>query len=377
MLRGEVRWVVQSCAGGKRRRFYFKTKPQAENKARQLLTDRAGFGRAWLELEPRERAEVCAILTEMRGRSVKLREVWEAFKRGDVRGVVASVTVEHALAEMLAAKRGENLRANYLTDLKRAVKQFAAGRMEARVATFTRSDVEAYVAQPTSPSTRATRRGRMLAFFSFCHAREWTAANVCGQIKKPKVDRQPPRILSIAECRTLLEYVEAEQPHALAWFVLALFAGIRPEEAEQVAWRDVDFEHGQVNLAAATHKTRKEHQVELPANAFAWLIHARERGAHQPIAHSTRRRVLRKAREKLGLAAWPQDVLRHTFCSYGTQALGQERTADLADHSEAVLRRHYKKKVSLSAAKEFFSIEPKEQNDNPNINRTVADGVAA
>ncbi len=365
MLRDEVRWVVQSCAGGQRRRFYFKTKPLAEQKARQLVEDRAGFGSVWLELEPRERAEVCAILAEMRGRSVKPREVWEAFKRGDVRGVVASVKVEAAITAMVAAKRGENLRENYLTDLVRCVRQFAAGRTESLVSAFTKSDVEAFIAAPASPNTRSTRRGRMLAFFSFCHEREWTAGNVAAGIKKPKVDRQPPRILSIAECRALLAYVEKEQPHALGWFVLGLFAGIRPEECDVVRWADVDFDRGKVRLKAETHKTRKGHTVELPANAFAWLVHAQEIGAEQPIAHTTRRRAQRLARVALGLAAWPQDVLRHTFCSYGSAHLGHVATARIAHHSESVLERHYKDEVTLQDAKEFFSIEPKESKCSP------------
>lgn len=352
------RWWVDSYQGGRRRRWSFATKGAAERKVAQLMADRQGFGQVWLELEPRERAEVCAVLAEMRAKQVALREVWEAFKRGDVRGVKTSVPVSEALAAMLQEKASENLRPNYLTDLARSVRQFATGQMERKVSEFTVQDVRDFVAGAESPNTRATRRGRMMAFFSFCHGKDWTALNPVAAVKKPKVDRQPPRVLTIAEVRAVMAFVEAHEPGALAWFTLALFGGIRPEECDRVSWADVDFERGVVRLAAATHKTRKAHTVELPANAFAWVIRAQELGAQLPFPKSSRRKALRRVREHLGLVAWPQDVLRHSFCSYGVAARGQEWTAQMADHSEAVLRRHYRTLVSKAAATEFFSIEP-------------------
>lgn len=352
------RWWVDSRRGGQRHRFSFSTKGDAVRKIAQLTADRAGFGSVWLELEPRARAEICAVLSEMREEGVQLREVWEAFKRGDARVASASVTVEVALMETLTAKRVKNLRENYLRDLARSVRQFASGRMESLVSSFTEQDVERFVAEPESANTRATRRGRMLSFFSFCYRKKWTATNLCADLEKPKVDRQPPRVFTIAECRKLLAFVEEEQPHALAWFTLALFAGIRPEECDLVTWQAVDFDHGHVKLHASTHKTRREHTVELPPNAIAWLHRAKELNARLPFPKGTRRKVLHKVRDTLGLAAWPQDVLRHSFCSYGSVERGQMWTAKVADHSEAVLRRHYTNTVPRADAKEFFALMP-------------------
>jgi len=371
MLRGEVRWLVESYRGKQRRRWFFRSKVAAEGKAAQLVKDREGFGRVWLELEPRERAEVCAVLSEMRKSGVEARIVWEAFRAGKLETVKGSVTVPVALAAMLTGKRTENLRANYLADLKRAVNQFARGREAMLVKDFTVDDVRAFVAAAESPGTRATRRGRMMAFFSFCNDAGWLARNPVDGVKKPKVDRKPPHVLTVDECRAVLALAEAEQPHALGWFALAMFAGIRPEEADKVAWAAVDFDAGVVRLAAATHKTRKAHTVEVPANCFAWLIRARELGAWQPISQSSRKRAVRAVRDKLGWKAWPQDVLRHSFCSYGVAAHGQEWTAQLANHSEKVLRSNYKAVVSKAAALEFFGIEPEANHDERRLGHNL------
>jgi integrase len=373
-VRGKECWVVETYHGGKRRWFFFATRAEADRKAAQLHGDREGFGAAWLQLDPRARAGICEVLAEMDQQKVKLRDVWEAYKRGDVRGVAASVTVEKALAELLTEKRADNLRAVSIADLNRVVRQFAGARLNAPVSSITDSEVRAFVAAPDKAGSRATRRARLLSFFKFCLRRKWITSNPCDTIRKPKVDRQPPHILTLDQVRQLLAVIEAEHPQALAWFTLALFAGIRPEECDHVKWANVDFDRGMVHLPAANHKTRKQHDVELPANALAWLIQAHEQGAHLPFPKSNRRRVLRALRDRLGFTDWPKDVLRHSFCSYGSVQLGQVTTARLADHSEATLRRHYLNRVSVSAAKEFFSIQPKEPNEHPSLsNHSRAD----
>ncbi|MBI3877925.1 MAG: hypothetical protein HY300_18520 [Verrucomicrobia bacterium] len=179
-VHGRPRWLVESYIGSKRRRFFFGTKAAAERKAAQLISDRAGFGRVWLELDPRERAEVCAVLAEMRERSVTARAVWEAFKRGAVK-VVASVRVPAALDELEKEKRTENLRPNYITDLLRCCRQFTRGREAAFVSEFSTQDVRDFVAAGKTPGTRATRLGRLESFFSLCLARGWVAVNPFGR----------------------------------------------------------------------------------------------------------------------------------------------------------------------------------------------------
>lgn len=375
MLRGEVRWVVQSCAGGLRRRFYFKTKVLAEGKVAQLKADREGFGRVWLELEPRERADICSVLALIKAKGLTVRQVWEAFEAHQMKARGASVKLTEALKRLANAQRSSNLRPNYIHDVARAVKQFARGREESLVNVFTKAEVEAFVAAAPSPNTRATRRGRLLAFFSFCLREKWVAENVVLSVGKVKVDPKPPRFFSPKDCVRVMDLVEKLCPQALAWFSLALFAGIRPEDCDRLTWKAINLEAGEVNLEAASSKLRTRATIPLTPNCLAWLIRAQEIKAVLPWSRSASTRHVRLVRDGMGLAAWPAKVLRHTFCTYGEVLYGAQWVSQRARHSEGILYAHYRNRGATALdAKEFFSIEPKETNDHPK-NRTVQ-GVA-
>lgn len=368
-LRGEVRWLVESYHGAKRRRWFFRTKAAAEGKQRQLEADREGFGRVWLELEPRERAEVCAVLAEMRARNVSVRAVWEAFERHGLQARGQSVKVAEALERLANKQHTRNLRENYIRDVGRAVRQFTKGRAETLVSQFTKADVEAFVAGAASPNTRATRRGRLLAFFSLCVREGWADKNVAREVDKVVVDAKPPVYFTPKECVKVMELVEEHCPAALAWAALALFAGIRPEDCDRLTWAAVNLEIGAVSLEAASSKKRVRATIPLTPNCLAWLIRAQENGAKLPLSKSTRRRLWEPVRDGMGLKAWPAKVLRHTFCTYGEKLYGAQWVSQRARHSEGVLFEHYNNRgASVLDAKEFFSIEPKEQSEAANRN---------
>lgn len=101
MVRGQIRWLVESYHGRTRRRAFFKSRAVAEAKAAQLRQDRDAFGRTWLELSTKERMEVCSVVEAARAKGVALADVWRAYEAGQVAGVKGSVTVEAALAAML------------------------------------------------------------------------------------------------------------------------------------------------------------------------------------------------------------------------------------------------------------------------------------
>lgn len=360
------RWWVASYLGGRRKRFSFATKAQAERKIAQLMADRAGFGRVWLELEPRERAEICGVLERIKAKGLTLRQVWEAFEQHGLKARGASATVSVALERLANEQRTSNLRPNYIHDVARAVKQFTRGREEALVSQFTKADVDAFVADAESPNTRATRRGRLLAFFSFCQRNGLVEENVVRAVAKVRVDAKPPVFFSPAECVRLMELVEAHCPELLAWTALALFAGVRPEDCDRLTWKAVNLETGEFSLEAASSKLRSRATIPLTPNCLAWLIRAQERGAVLPVSESVRRRLWEPVRDGMGLAAWPAKVLRHTFCTYGEKLYGAKWVSQRARHSEAVLFKHYNNRGATELdAKEFFNIEPKATSCSP------------
>ena len=61
------------------------------------------------------------------------------------------------------------------------------------------------------------------------------------RLERPSVERKPPRILRPEEVIKLLARVREKRPKALAWFVLGLFAGIRPDEVSALTWSSIDL----------------------------------------------------------------------------------------------------------------------------------------
>ena len=61
--------------------------------------------------------------------------------------------------------------------------------------------------------------------------------------------------------------------------------------------------------------------------------------------------------EKAGIV-WTPNVLRHSFCSYAVTAKGFTWTGLQADHSERMLREHYREVVSAEDAQRYWEIRP-------------------
>jgi hypothetical protein len=62
------------------------------------------------------------------------------------------------------------------------------------------------------------------------------------------------------------------------------------------------------------------------------------------------------AAKAAGIAPWPQNGLRHSFCSYAVALKGFEWTAAQADHSVQMLRKHYWEVVDKETAKRYWDI---------------------
>jgi integrase len=102
----------------------------------------------------------------------------------------------------------------------------------------------------------------------------------------------------------------------LAWFALALMAGIRPVECDRIQWRDVGLDRGIVTVDAAASKVCQRRVVHIQPAAVSCLQLAKMLDAQLPLQPTSRRRLLRQVRDKLRFVAWPKDFLRHTCASY-------------------------------------------------------------
>ncbi len=115
-------------------------------------------------------------------------------------------------------------------------------------------------------------------------------ANPCSGIKvEDSPSEEPVRVLSIAEIKHLLELAQMELQATLKvgktkmsvikvypgelvpWFVLGLFAGLRPEETVRLDWADIDFDRRQIDLPAKKAKGRTRRIIPMEPNLIEWL----------------------------------------------------------------------------------------------------------
>lgn len=359
ILHGQVRWQLDYRLAGKRKRPVFKTKAAAEAELLRVKTQLAECGKAFDLLRGDRRIEVMKILREIEAAGQTLRGIWDAFQ---VAGRKSSpgMTLERGIGLLVEAKRVAGCRESYVTNLGQFLAAFAKGREAMRIEEVTPESIEEWLAA----GNRITKAARLSTLFGFAVRRGWIAGNPCKQLEHTRADRHPPQILTHRQVLKAVAYTRLHEPECLAWLAVTLFAGLRPEEADKLAWGQVDTKAGTVRVDAATSKIRQRRIVHLMLAAGAWLTEADKLGARLPIPQATRRKYQRRLRDRLGFDAWPKDVLRHTCASHWlAHAQDAGKIALELGNSVGVLLRHYRELVTAEEAKRFWAITPRKTGD--------------
>jgi hypothetical protein len=235
-------------------------------------------------------------------------------------------------------------------------------------------DVEAFLRglrskDGTSPASRKTwnnARADLHTFFAWCAdpSRRWCASNPATSISKKKLGRGVPEILTVAQCRDLMNYVAEFEGGALArYFALAIFAGLRTGPGGELVKlarhanrsKLIDLANGVIRIPPEIAKTHQFRTTEIRPVLHTWLT--RFDGEILP-PNSDRR--IKHIRAKFFLG---HDVLRHTFFSYLVGTDGSvEKAALQGGNTEKVLRRHYLNMVTATEAAEFWQILPPGEN---------------
>jgi integrase len=134
---------------------------------------------------------------------------------------------------------------------------------------------------------------------------------------------------------------------------------VRPEEIDRLDWQQIDLDRATVTIGAAASKIRRRRVTPLSPVAVEWL----RLGGDLPLPLTTRRRCIRRLRDRLGFEEWPQDILRHSAASY---LLSQEKDAAKValwlGNSPKILLGHYHEMVKPEDVADFWQIRPGEQN---------------
>jgi integrase len=214
-------------------------------------------------------------------------------------------------------------------------------------------------AEPLALKTRNRHLGYIRNIFSL--AREWGLIDGdpferTNGFHDPHAKARQVQILTPDQLTLFLSVVDKD---FIPFFVLSAFSGLRREEIIRLDWCEVKLERNLIDLPFQKSKNRRRKLIEISSNLKEWLLpYVREGGSVMP--RKKLQLAFENAAKEVGIIPWPQNGLRHSFCSYAVASKGFEWTSLQADHSIQMLRKHYWEVVSKEEAERYWSIVPPE-----------------
>lgn len=248
--------------------------------------------------------------------------------------------VETYLAHQASRLRPETWR-SYRIQLNRALSLIGSN-----VADYTRETVRRALSPLTAQAANHLLRS-LRAFFNWAIAHGHLATNPCVGIKLERVQEPRRVVLTLAQTEQLLHAVHDRRPDLLGYFVLCLFAGLRPTEAQRISPEKVGDEY--ITLDANVTKTRSARTVPVEEGLSVVL-------AKYPLGLRSYTAIKRMIAE-CGIP-WTQDIMRHSYASYA-----YERSRDAAATAYAmghqgtdIFFRHYRGLVAPRDGVKYFRI---------------------
>ena len=199
------------------------------------------------------------------------------------------------------------------------------------------------------------------ALFAFAIEEKYLSLNPAEKILSMPVEKELPETFTPAQVKKLMHTAEEVYPAIVPYFAVIFFAGLRPDEAQQIKWEHIDFDTGKIKVLAAVAKNRRSRLVSIEDNLEKWLrVYEQEEGLIAPSYITLRRwrkRIYQQAR-----TGWPKDIARHCYASYHLNLYESiEKTILEMGHSgRDVLFENYRGLTTSKAANKYFSILPAE-----------------
>jgi site-specific recombinase XerD len=159
--------------------------------------------------------------------------------------------------------------------------------------------------------------------FYYKHVLEWDDTQAWS-IPRPKKEKTLPKVLSIDECRRILEAVK--QPKHKLILLLAYGAGLRVSEICLLKWNDIDFNAHKILVHSG--KGKKDRQVMLPYSILDYFrtyeeLYTTKRYVFegqikgQPYSPASCRSIMKRALQKAGIEKKvSMHSLRHSFATH-------------------------------------------------------------
>lgn len=355
---------------GKRHRKTFKSRADLDAYIRQKRDDlrsveelRRVEGKSHAvvrlsHLAPAERsavADALATITQAGGTARHLVEAARQYARTHL-AFAGARPIGDVMDDFLEAKERERKRERTIDGYRKLLTPASEHFKGRPIHTLTLPELEGYMrtAAP-GPSTWNHLRVAMIGLFNHATARGWAESNPASKLSTVATDRELPAVFTPADVRNVLDAAASIEPRMLPFYVVGIFAGLRPEnELRNLTWENIKLAEGFIRVEAATSKTRRLRNVPLAENAAAWLRQNAQREG--PLWYSRR-----KHREIIEAAkvTWGKDIMRHSYGSYLLAHTEDEAAvASRMGNSIGIVHAHYKNLRTKQEAAEFWGITP-------------------
>lgn len=312
--------------------------------------------------------------------SVDLREAARFYLDHHPEGSMET-TITDAVEQFLAQQKERHLSARHISGLVTHTNTFSATFGAVSTRKITANKVLSWLADLGKVHGSRTVKnyyGSLSTFFRWCVRRRLMMSAPTDEITRadlPTIPARPKGILTVAQTAAMMAYLEKNEPLYVPWHVLQLFAGIRRAEVGRLEWdwiRDTEAktitlpgwredDDGSMERIVKTGDDWVLH--DLPDNLWQWLIDYKTSGRIAVPGNKTVKRLRGKVYPTLKpeISSWPQNAMRHTFCTQMISLHGDAvKVSHWSRHSSP--RQLYKsyaaKLVSRKEAEEFFAISP-------------------
>lgn len=166
------------------------------------------------------------------------------------------------------------------------------------------------------------------------------------------------QIFSPEEVEALLRQCEKKYPFLLGYYCLTLFAGLRPTEAQNAGWEDLNFQTKEINVKPIGKTGSRRFLLKGTDAVWIWLNHIKEKYPAQPLnPKKSHEYFQKKFRAEFG--KWHQDIARHSFGTY-YHNLRRDilEVVYVMGNSVAIARKHYVREVTKEHMEKFWALKP-------------------
>jgi integrase len=357
---GKKWWKIEGRPTGRRERYYFKTEKEAKKGAADRNNQIVAFG-SQVALPETERvmAAECIKLLSPYGKTL-----YDAvhFYRNQLERQASSISIgelcDRVSSEFERRLDNREISQRHFTSMKETLKKFRGRFAETPVKLLEGMEVKSWLSsEPLAVKTRNRHLGYVRNILGI--AQEWNLLDVDPLAKVSTFNDPHSKTAKVAilTSEQLEKFLQVADPDFVPFFALNAFTGLRREEIIRLDWSEIKIDRCLIDLPFQKSKNRKRKLIEVSENLIAWLK-PYEQLAGSVMPRKKLQLAFESAAKKAGILPWPQNALRHSFCSYAVASKGFDWTAAQADHSVRMLRERYWEVVTKDDATKYWGIKP-------------------